>query len=371
MTRTRSAPRYRPIRLVWICLALIASWRLAAPGASGSEEVRGAEPGTVPAVEVRLERVIETRADLKRRGILSRLTGRADPALFQRPFGVAWWDDDLMVADPALGRVVGIPKKGPPGLSPDGLFQSPIGIAACPAGLVVSDSTAGRVALLGKNLRLVRWVAEGLRRPTGVTCDGERILVVETASHRILVLAPEAAPAVAATTGGESPAGVEESLLFAAPADEEVRVLAPYRAARILGGRGSMQGEFNYPTTISSGLGAIWVGDTLNFRLQKFHPVTGRFIGSFGRLGDAPGEMPRLKGVAIDSGGRLWITDAYLDQIALFGTDGRFLTALGGRGAEPGRFSFPAGIAAHPDGRVAVADSLNRRVQIFRFGGRA
>jgi sugar lactone lactonase YvrE len=110
---------------------------------------------------------------------------------------------------------------------------------------------------------------------------------------------------------------------------------------------------------------ALWVGDTLNFRLQRFDPVTGKFLSQFGRLGDAPGELPRLKGLAVDSKGRLWISDGYLDQVALFQTDGTFLMSFGGKGSSRGEFSFPAGIAAHEDGRMAVVDSLNRRVKIF------
>ena len=81
------------------------------------------------------------------------------------------------------------------------------------------------------------------------------------------------------------------------------------------------------------------------------------------------GEMPRLKGIA---GGRLdtiWITDAILDQVAVFRTDGEFLMAFGGNGDGPAQFSFPAGIAAHRDGRIAVVDSLNRRVQTFSTAG--
>jgi sugar lactone lactonase YvrE len=110
---------------------------------------------------------------------------------------------------------------------------------------------------------------------------------------------------------------------------------------------------------------ALWVGDVLNFRLQRLHAGSGRPLGVFGQLGDAGGEMPRIKGVAVDTTGYIWVSDAHLDQVALYNDDGDFLMNLGGRGESPGEFAFPAGIAAHPDGRVAVADSLNRRIQIF------
>ena len=76
--------------------------------------------------------------------------------------------------------------------------------------------------------------------------------------------------------------------------------------------------------------------------------------------------MPRLKGLAVDAHGRIWITDAYLDQVALYDRQGRHLMSFGGAGTGPGEFAFPAGIAAHHDGRVAIVDSLNQRIQVFR-----
>ena len=143
--------------------------------------------------------------------------------------------------------------------------------------------------------------------------------------------------------------------------------IEPDRSTRSVGRRGGGQGEFNFPTVVATTREALWVGDTLNFRLQRFALEGGGFLGAFGRLGDAPGEMPRLKGLAVDPGGNLWLSDAHLDQVALFRPDGAFLMALPGNGSPDGGFSFPAGIATHPDGRVAIVDSLNRRLQILRL----
>ncbi|MFQ5349421.1 MAG: hypothetical protein ACE5EG_03135 [Thermoanaerobaculia bacterium] len=307
-----------------LTLAVSAASAPVAPG-QRDEAASGPQPPGI-----RLERVLATRGDLGRGNFLRRLTGQPDPPLFQRPFGVAWDRDTLIVTDPGRGRVVGIGGRGELRHSASDLFSSPIGVASCRAGTLVADSRLGRVLLLDRELRLVRQVAEDLDRPTGVSCDGDRLFVAETGRHRILVFEPG----------------------------------LPVRS---LGGRGGGAGEFNFPTVIAPGHGRLWVGDSMNFRIQGLDPETGELASSFGRLGDAPGEMPRLKGLAIDTAGRLWISDAYLEQISIYRQDGAFLTALGGAGNEPGSFSFPAGIASHRDGRVAVVDSLNRRVQIFRW----
>ncbi len=280
-----------------------------------------------------LERVIEPRyrpgGRFSRGGFLSRLTGSRAAPLFHRPYALAWQGDALLVADPDAGRVVRIGERGRIRMSRPGLFQTPIGVAACGGGIVVSDAAAGKVARLDDGLALERWLAVDLARPTGVACDAARIFVAETGRHRIVVL----------EAGG---------------------------GRRILGRRGSGPGELNFPTAVCVDGTSLWVGDTLNFRLQRFDPTSGKVLAVFGRIGDAAGEMPRVKGLAVDRNGRLWLSDAYLDQVSLYRPGGTFLMALGGRGAAAGELSFPAGIAAHPDGRIAVADSLNRRVQVFR-----
>jgi len=268
----------------------------------------------------RAARIFRKIADLKARPFLL------------RPYAVAWDGEDLLVTDPSGGRVARIAPRGRIQLSADGLFEGPIGVAVCRAGIVVSDSRGGRLALLGPKLHLRRWLAEGLERPTGVVCRDGEVFVVETGKHRILVYTPEA--------------------------DAEPRVL---------GGRGDGDGELNFPAALALDGASLWVGDTLNFRLQKLDAASGAYLDGFGRLGDSPGEMPRIKGVAVDRDGHLWVSDAHLDQVAIYGRDGAFLLAIGTRGEAPGELSFPSGVASRPDGRVVVVDSLNRRLQVFRL----
>jgi DNA-binding beta-propeller fold protein YncE len=249
---------------------------------------------------------------------------------FRRPYGIAWEGDALLLADPDGGMIARVLPGGRVTLSPRALFRLPIGVASCEAGVVVTDSERGGVALLDRKLRLVRWLARDLARPTGVSCAAGTIFVSETAAHRVVVIEADG-------------------------------------AIRHLGRRGEGPGEFNYPTSLVFHDGALLVADTLNFRIQRLDPASGRHLGAFGRLGDAPGEMPRLKGIAVDRARHVWVADAHLDHLAVYDLDGNFLVALGGRGSAPGEFSFPAGVAARGDGRIAVADSLNRRLQIFEL----
>lgn len=314
------------LRACWLPLAGL----LAAAGCGG---VRVAERPLRPDLawppgdaRVRLERVFDVRRGAP---LGARLVGLAgDGALFERPHGAAWNGGDLIVADTGARRLARIAADGRVTWSaPDG-GAAPLGVAACDGAIVASQPEAGRVTLFDGALRPLRVLAEGLARPTGVACVDGHVFVAETGGHRVLALQP----------GGG-------------------------RAS--LGARGAGPALFNFPTALAAAGDTLYVGDTLNFRVQVLG-LGGGYRGAFGGLGDAAGDMPRLKGLAVDARGDLWVSDAHLDRVSLYAPDGRLLLELGGPGAEPGRFSFPAGIAAHPDGRVAVVDSFNRRVQVFR-----
>ena len=318
----------------WRCSMVLLAACLAACTGSGIRLQKPEGEWSWPAENphLRLESVLdlETRTARRPSPWGSAASTGPNAGRFARPHGITWVGDDLVITDPEAGRVYRItPDGGLQGSSP-GLFQSPVGVAVCPSGLAVSDPPAGRLALLDDQLRLIRWLAEDLERPTGVACTDNEIWVVETGAHRLRVLSP----------GGMS---------------------------RQFGTRGSGPDEFNFPTAVALAGEHALVGDTLNFRVQRLERSTGRNVSSFGQLGDNPGQTPRIKDVAVDAAGHIWVTDAHLDTVSLFTMDGTLLLSLGGRGQGPAEFSFPAGLAAHEDGRVAVVDAFNRRIQIFRI----
>ena len=172
-----------------------------------------------------------------------------------------------------------------------------------------------------------------LNRPTGIAYSKlkKEIWVVETGANRILVL----------NYKGE--------------------------VKKIIGKRGSGQGEFNYPTFIwIDKEGSVYIVDAMNFRIQIFNK-NGEFVSMFGKNGDATGYFARPKGIATDSFGNIYIPDALFHVVQIFDKMGNFLYAFGEQGKEKGQFWMPTGIFIDDENYIYVADSYNSRIQIFKL----
>lgn len=289
---------------------------------------------------------------LRERGLrpaLKRLLFGRERREIGRPYGVAATAgaEKICVADPGR-RVVHVFDRGArryaelKGRKGED-FLSPIGVALDGSGnLFVSDSQRGKVLVFDAALRFRYAIGakEGLQRPTGLASAGDRLYVVDTLAHRVLVF----------RTDGRG-----------------ARLLAAF------GGRGTGPGLFNFPTDIAvSAAGRIYVNDSMNFRVQVFD-AAGRHLRSVGGPGAASGSFQRAKGVAVDSEENLYVVDALSDTAQIFDREGRFLLGFGGPGQAAGEFWLPAGMAIVPGrsaadaDRVLVADSANHRVQVFRY----
>jgi DNA-binding beta-propeller fold protein YncE len=140
---------------------------------------------------------------------------------------------------------------------------------------------------------------------------------------------------------------------------------------RSWGQAGSLIGQFRDPEGIAVAPdGTLYVADTGNHRVQKFH-ADGTFVSKWGRnggdgtAGTGDGEFNRPKGVAVDAAGNVFVTDSDNHRVQKFTADGTFLTKWGSEGTGDGQFRNPRGIAVDAAGNVYVADQLNNRIQKF------
>ncbi|MFQ5658297.1 MAG: SMP-30/gluconolactonase/LRE family protein [Candidatus Methylomirabilales bacterium] len=213
-------------------------------------------------------------------------------------------------------------------------FQFPVGVTLDPEGrLYVSDAERGAVIGFDRGGNDFLRIAEGLQRPAGLAFNPTNglLYVADVFLHEILAFDPKG------------------DLRFS------------------FGGRGSGDGQFNFPTNIAVDReGKLYVTDSMNFRVQIFRP-DGRLVGRFGRLGDALGDLARPKGIGVDSEGHIYLVEGLYDVVNVFDREGRLLLTFGNPGVGRGEFWLATGLFIDGRDRIYVADSFNSRVQVFQY----
>ena len=236
-------------------------------------------------------------------------------------------NNNLMYVHREKGDVFNLSKEALP---------SPVGICAGSNGVIYfTDSFLNKIfygKISNKKFEVLN-DSIALERPTGIayTTSREEIWVVETMAHRIKVL------------------------------DKTGMILRQY------GSRGTLPGEFNFPTFIWIDVnGLVYIVDSMNFRVQIMN-LDGEIIHSFGEAGDASGYFARPKGIATDSQGNIFVVDALFHTVQIFNHEGQFLLNFGEQGREPGQFWLPVGIYIDDNDKIYVVDSYNSRIQVFQL----
>ncbi|MES1981647.1 MAG: 6-bladed beta-propeller [Pseudomonadota bacterium] len=216
-------------------------------------------------------------------------------------------------------------------------FIGPAGIASGEAGEVyVADAEHGVVYRLNRKGERIAIIGKReLRRPLGVAFDMTKreLYVSDTYEHNVKVY------------------------------DLDGRML------RILGRRGELPGELNYPTYIAFAKNELYVADTMNARVQVLDAQTGKANLVIDPKGLNVGSLVRPKGVAVDSEGNIYVIESYFDYLLVYNRKGQFLMPLGGTGNDKGQFLLPSGVWIDDKDRVYVADMFNSRVTLFQFLG--
>ena len=143
---------------------------------------------------------------------------------------------------------------------------------------------------------------------------------------------------------------------------------------RTWGQIGTGPGQFRLPDglAIDTG-GTVWVADRDNNRIQKFtYQGKVKPFAPFKRthLTAARGHFNLPYGVAVNGLGELYVADTHNHRIQWFTPDGKLKKIWGSKGKAPGQFDTPRGLTVDVFGNVWVADHTNHRIQKFSYDGK-
>ncbi len=292
-------------------------------------------------------------------------------------------------------------------------FQTPSGIEVDSTGAVwVGDYGNGRVQELdelGTFIQKFNDAAGAAGTPRGLAIDAKGSLwVADQMAFKVYHWTVPGFP-VYSSSIGSSGSGNGQFMRLAGLAsdgnkghvwalDQELGRLQQFNEKgewlRNAGSKGSGAGMLSSPAGITSNnVGNVWVADTGNNRVVEFNEK-GEFVETFGTnvnktkveangtaaeknlcttasgnvcqagtAGSASGQLKAPQGIALTSGGNIWVADTGNSRIQKFGPTGILLNNVSGEGSEPGKLKEPAAIAIAPDGSIWVADTGNNRIE--------
>lgn len=152
-------------------------------------------------------------------------------------------------------------------------------------------------------------------------------------------------------------AGTEEThrVIVFDPSGREIRRFGKTGRAETMS---DFPGQFYFPNgVIVVPDGSIYISDSNNRRVQIFSPT-----GEFERILRTSG-IPR--GIVMDEQDRLYVVDALSHSIDVLDLKGQRLTGFGTNGVGPGQFRYANDIALDSRGRIYVSDRENHQIQVW------
>jgi DNA-binding beta-propeller fold protein YncE len=98
-------------------------------------------------------------------------------------------------------------------------------------------------------------------------------------------------------------------------------------------------------------------------------PTPPSYNYSFGEEGSSQGRLSHPYGLAVDSGGNLWVADTGNNRVQEFNSKGEYLTQIGEYGYANNQLRSPIDVATDSKGNIWVIDSGNARVKKFNSKG--
>lgn len=130
---------------------------------------------------------------------------------------------------------------------------------------------------------------------------------------------------------------------------------------------GNKHGELAYPLGIAIDRdGKVYISEVVNHRIQVFS-ADGKFLNAFPKN---PNSLKAPTAIAVDRANRIYVFDKQDHRIKVYDASGQILLTFGGRGSDPGKLNYAMGLVVSGKGDVYVSDSGNSRIQVFNSQGR-
>ena len=141
-------------------------------------------------------------------------------------------------------------------------------------------------------------------------------------------------------------------------------------------GRGYGDGDGQFIWAVAMALdsqGRLHITDEHNHRVTTYDTsgsATGEYLSHWGKAGAGDGELNGPAGIAIDSSDNVFVVDQHNSRVQKFTSEGKFIANWGSFGSGEGQFNLPWGAAVDGNDNVYIADWRNDRIQKFSPDGR-
>ena len=133
-----------------------------------------------------------------------------------------------------------------------------------------------------------------------------------------------------------------------------------------IGSKGSGDGQFNGPCSISIIGEVMYIADFGNHRIQKL-TTGGKFLHKFGKEGSCQEQFGNPCDVVVDSKNRVIVSNGTINKVQVFSQDGDWLLTIVGTGNNS--FKDPWGISLDPQGNIHVAAGGSNTIKVFTSEG--
>ena len=134
-------------------------------------------------------------------------------------------------------------------------------------------------------------------------------------------------------------------------------------------GDNAADGSLVWPTSIALDSDEnLYVTDEWLNRVAIFSK-DGDWLGSWGVVGDGDGEFNQPSGIHFDVDDNVFLVDTGNNRVQKYTKDGKYISSFGSFGTGDGELNMPWGIDIDADGNIYVADWRNDRIQKFDSEG--